>query len=42
MLYSIEPKPYGIDFHAYQYDEQNYTFIELPGYKPQRETEKSA
>ena len=41
MLYSIEPKPYGIDFHAYKYDEANYWFNELPGYKPQRETEKS-
>jgi 6-phosphofructo-2-kinase len=42
MLYSIEPKPYGIDFHAYKYDEATYWFNELPGYKPQRETEKSA
>jgi 6-phosphofructo-2-kinase len=41
MLYSIEPKPYGIDFHAYKYDEANYWFNELPGYKPQREAEKS-
>jgi 6-phosphofructo-2-kinase len=41
MLYSIEPKPYGIDFHAYKYNEESYGFDELPGYKPQRETEKS-
>jgi 6-phosphofructo-2-kinase len=41
MLYSIEPKPYGIEFHAYKYDDTNYWFEELPGYKPQRETEKS-
>ena len=41
MLYSIEPKPYGIDFHAYKYDEASYGFNELPGYKPQREIEKS-
>jgi 6-phosphofructo-2-kinase len=40
MLYVIEPKPYGIDFHAYKYNEENnYTFDELPGYKPQKETE---
>jgi len=40
MLYVIEPKPYGIDFHAYRYNEENYWFDELPGYKPQKETEK--
>jgi 6-phosphofructo-2-kinase len=40
MLYCIEPKPYGIDFHAYKYDEKNWTFDELVGYKPQKETEK--
>lgn len=40
MLYVIEPKPYGIDFHAYRYDEQNFWFDELVGYKPQKETQK--
>jgi 6-phosphofructo-2-kinase len=38
MLYVIEPKPYGIDFHAYKYDEQKFWFNELVGYKPQKET----
>lgn len=40
MLYVIEPKPYGIDFHAYKYDEENFWFDELVGYKPQKETQK--
>lgn len=40
MLYCIEPKPYGIDFHAYKYDATRFTFDELVGYKPQKETEK--
>lgn len=40
MLYVIEPKPYGIDFHAYKYDEDAQWFDELHGYKPQKETEK--
>ncbi|PMD38876.1 bifunctional 6-phosphofructo-2-kinase/fructose-2,6-bisphosphate 2-phosphatase [Hyaloscypha variabilis F] len=41
MLYVIEPKPYGIDFHAYRYNEDNYTFDEIPGYQPQKEVEYS-
>jgi 6-phosphofructo-2-kinase len=42
MLYVIEPKPYGIDFHAYKYNEEaDYTFDEIPGYKPQKEVESS-
>lgn len=36
MLYSIEPKPYGIAFHAYKYDEARGWFEELPSYKPQK------
>lgn len=36
MLYSIEPKPYGIAFHAYKYNEDQGWFDELPHYKPQR------
>jgi 6-phosphofructo-2-kinase len=40
MLYVIEPKPYGIEFHAYKYNEDAYWFDEIPGYKPQKETEK--
>ena len=40
MLYAIEPKPYGIDFHAYRYNEDRYDFDELEGYKPQKETKR--
>ncbi|KAM3077410.1 6-phosphofructo-2-kinase [Clarireedia jacksonii] len=40
MLYAIEPKPYGIEFHAYKYNERQGWFDELPGYKPRKETEK--
>ncbi|KAJ8061798.1 hypothetical protein OCU04_009592 [Sclerotinia nivalis] len=40
MLYAIEPKPYGIEFHAYKYNERGEWFDELPGYKPRKETEK--
>jgi len=36
MLYAIEPKPYGIAFHAYRYNEELSTFDELPNYKPQK------
>ncbi|KAH6608089.1 hypothetical protein Trco_004402 [Trichoderma cornu-damae] len=36
MLYSIEPKPYGIAFHAYRYNEPRGWFEELPNYKPQK------
>ena len=36
MLYSIEPKPYGIAFHAYKYDEAQGWFNEMPNYKPQK------
>lgn len=40
MLYSIEPKPYGIEFHAYKYDEYAQSFEELRNYKPHKETQK--
>ena len=40
MLYCIEPKPYGIDFHAYKYNANDFSFEQLGGYKPQKETEK--
>ncbi|TQS34747.1 hypothetical protein Golomagni_04859 [Golovinomyces magnicellulatus] len=33
MLFSIEPKPYGIDFHAYKYNEETFDFDELKDYK---------
>ncbi|UKZ82013.1 hypothetical protein TrVFT333_009794 [Trichoderma virens FT-333] len=36
MLYSIEPKPYGIAFHAYRYNEWRGWFDEMPNYKPQK------
>ncbi|CAH0059391.1 unnamed protein product [Clonostachys solani] len=36
MLYAIEPKPYGIEFHAYRYNEIESWFDELPNYKPQK------
>ncbi|KAM3500363.1 hypothetical protein MY10362_006461 [Beauveria mimosiformis] len=36
MLYSIEPKPYGIAFHAYKYNEEQGWFDELPHYRPQK------
>jgi 6-phosphofructo-2-kinase len=40
LLFSIEPKPYGIEFHAYKYNEDGYSFDELVGYQPQKETVK--
>ncbi|KAK5997874.1 6-phosphofructo-2-kinase 1 [Cladobotryum mycophilum] len=36
MVYSIEPKPYGIAFHAYRYNEARGWFDELPNYRPQK------
>ncbi|CZT07463.1 probable 6-phosphofructo-2-kinase/fructose-2,6-biphosphatase 3 [Rhynchosporium agropyri] len=36
MLFAIEPKPYGIEFHAYKYNPNEYVFEELPNYKPQK------
>ena len=45
MLYTIEPKPYGIEFHAYRYNEGRddvWTFEEVKDYKPQRATVHSA
>ncbi|KAK3683576.1 6-phosphofructo-2-kinase-domain-containing protein [Podospora appendiculata] len=41
MLYAIEPKPYGIEFHAYKYNEEQGWFDELPNYKPQRTTDRN-
>ncbi|KAF4633263.1 hypothetical protein G7Y89_g4856 [Cudoniella acicularis] len=40
LLFSIEPKPYGIEFHAYRYNEEELWFDELVDYKPQKETVK--
>lgn len=42
MLYAIEPKPYGIDFHAYRYDHEKRVFNELPNYRPRRTIDRSA
>ncbi|KAF4775829.1 6-phosphofructo-2-kinase [Colletotrichum scovillei] len=42
MLYSIEPKPYGYDFHAYRYLPEKGTFIEQPNYRPQRTVNRDA
>lgn len=45
MLYAIEPKPYGIDFHAYRYNEGRddvWTFEEVPNYKPAKATSHTA
>lgn len=36
MLYAIEPRPYGIEFHAYRYNETRDWFDELPNYRPQK------
>lgn len=41
MLYCIEPKPYGYEFHAYKYNEPLGTFDELPDYKPQKTTDRN-
>jgi len=32
MLFCIEPKPYGVEFHAYQYDDITYRFNEIYDY----------
>ncbi|KAL7623838.1 6-phosphofructo-2-kinase [Parahypoxylon ruwenzoriense] len=42
ILYAIEPKPYGIEFHAYKYNESKGWFDELPNYKPTRTIDRSA
>lgn len=42
MLFAIEPKPYGIEFHAYKYNEELRWFDEVPDYKPQRTVDKNA
>lgn len=42
MLYAIEPKPYGFEFHAYKYDEAESTFHEIPNYKPTKAIDQNA
>ncbi|KAJ2895578.1 fructose-2,6-bisphosphatase [Zalerion maritima] len=41
MLYSIEPKPYGIEFHAYRYNEKLGWFDEDHNYKIRRTEKKT-
>ncbi|KAM5441108.1 6-phosphofructo-2-kinase [Microsporum ferrugineum] len=33
IIYSLEPKPYGVEYKVYQYDPQACWFDELPNYK---------
>ncbi|KAK1750004.1 6-phosphofructo-2-kinase-domain-containing protein [Echria macrotheca] len=42
ILYAIEPKPYGIEFHAYRYNEAAGWFDELPNYKPQKTVDRNS
>jgi len=42
MLYSIEPKPYGIEFHAYRYNEAMGWFDEVPNYKPRKTVDRNS
>ncbi|AEO71681.1 uncharacterized protein THITE_2124399 [Thermothielavioides terrestris NRRL 8126] len=41
LLYSIEPKPYGIEFHAYKYNEATEWFDEIPDYKPRKTVDRN-
>lgn len=36
MLYCLEPKPYGVDFKAYQWDKGTEWFYEVPDFRLQR------
>jgi 6-phosphofructo-2-kinase len=42
ILYAIEPKPYGIEFNAYQYNEETFWFDDMPDYKPQRTVDRNS
>lgn len=42
VLYAIEPKPYGIEFHAYKYNEEVGWFDELPDYKPRKTVDRNS
>ncbi|KAI8943997.1 6-phosphofructo-2-kinase-domain-containing protein [Xylaria longipes] len=42
VVYAIEPKPYGIEFHAYKYNEAAEWFDEIPDYKPQKTVDRHA
>ena len=39
-LFCIEPKPYGSELHAYSYDEEHGTFVEILDWKAEKEKEK--
>lgn len=42
VVYAIEPKPYGIEFHAYKYNEAAAWFDEIPDYKPRKTVDRHA
>ncbi|KAI3327586.1 bifunctional 6-phosphofructo-2-kinase/fructose-2,6-bisphosphate 2-phosphatase [Xylariaceae sp. AK1471] len=42
VVYAIEPKPYGIEFHAYKYNEAQGWFDEIPDYKLQKTIDRGA
>ncbi|KAI1337253.1 6-phosphofructo-2-kinase [Xylariaceae sp. FL0016] len=42
VLYAIEPKPYGIEFHAYKYNEPMGWFDEIEDYKPSKTVDQNA
>ncbi|KAI0518448.1 6-phosphofructo-2-kinase [Xylaria bambusicola] len=42
VVYVIEPKPYGIEFHAYKYNEAAQWFDEIPDYRPQKTVDRHA
>jgi 6-phosphofructo-2-kinase len=41
MLFAIHPKPYGIEFHAYRYNEPQGWFDEVRDYKPQKTQDRN-
>ncbi|KAI1428487.1 6-phosphofructo-2-kinase-domain-containing protein [Xylaria sp. FL1777] len=42
VIYVIEPKPYGIEFHAYKYNEEAEWFDEIQNYRPQKTVDRHA
>lgn len=42
ILYAIEPKPYGIEFHAYRYNDASGWFDEMPNYKPRKTVDRNS
>ncbi|KAI0914527.1 6-phosphofructo-2-kinase [Ustulina deusta] len=42
VAYVIEPKPYGIEFHAYKYNEAAEWFDEIQDYRPQKTVDRHA